>query len=111
MAQIVIPRDNRAKPPIGAIVEDYANRCREYNERKGLYPGKRGYIDPESVYWHKTDEGYGTHQHDEKCDSSCLKHLDNSDWIVTLRYEVSGNDEEHEAVYGVLNGQFKLWAD
>lgn len=60
----------------------------------------------ESIHIVSVEDGYGLHIHDDKCDPQCFREHDNSDWIVTVVY-----DGYHEAVYGVLNGEFELWLD
>lgn len=52
-------------------------------------------------------DGYGIHVHDSTCRPHCGKHFDNSDRIVTIRY----NKQGHQAVYGVLNDEITLWMD
>ena len=51
--------------------------------------------------------GYGIHEHGVDCASRCMRQLDNSDSIVTVRY----NDRGHLATYGVLGDRFTLWMD
>jgi hypothetical protein len=66
----------------------------------------------------KITEGYGRHDHDEVCrvralqrQSRCLRHCDDSDWIVELQYHSKG----YHAVYGIeRHGDVQdvsLWMD
>jgi len=59
-------------------------------------------------------DGNGRHIHDDKCGYGCLRHCDDSDWVVTLEYdklEKYGQNRTHQAVYGVIDGNFALWMD
>lgn len=70
--------------------------------------------------------GNGRHVHSDQCGYkegnrlSCMKDCDDSDTIVELAYRCPEGDNcytasrgvhEHHALYGIVDGEFRLWAD
>jgi hypothetical protein len=133
LMQITFEVAVRPNPNFEAIVAEYANNLVEYNRLHlasydddlrefGEVPSWRQYelADPNSVRVLEVLEGVGKHIHDEECGYdpsrplSCLKHCDDSDWIVRLGYDWLAGPyvgKTSWAEFGVWNGQHSLWAD
>jgi hypothetical protein len=97
MAQTFTPVENRLDVPFDAIK---------------AYAAESYKVDISDIQVLSVENGYGVHKCTERCLGresvfGCMLHHNDSDWIVTVQYDEKG----HQAVYGVLRGEFSLWMD
>jgi len=63
----------------------------------------------------KVEPGHGRHIHDAACGydparvMSCMRHCDDSDVIVELEYGAEPGG--YRAIYALVDGEFRIWAD
>jgi hypothetical protein len=129
MTQITRTVAERPDAPFSDILDNYRNDLIQRNvyslelrcdpEYSDMWPvsyfrDNWPLYDITSVRVLNVTDGNGRHKHDDQCAYGCMREHDDSDWVVTLAYdelEKYGQNRTHQAVYGVIDGNFALWLD